>query len=80
MVPWTAKKAWGGPRRPAGGPRVSATANARTELGLQTRGAEKQRGRGFPDQGRTDGQRATKPLANSQAEEALPRCSRRALC
>lgn len=49
MVPWTAKKAWGGPRRPAGGPRVSATADARTELGLRTCGAEKQRGRGFPD-------------------------------
>lgn len=56
---------------PAGGPRVSATADTRTGRGAWTHGAEKQRGRGFPGQGHADGQRATKPSrADSRAEEA----------
>ena len=39
MVPWTAKKACGGLRQPAGGPKVPAMADTRTEAGAA---------RGFP--------------------------------
>ena len=51
MVPWTAKKACGGLRQPAGGPKVSAMADTRTEAGAaDTRGREAE-GTGLPRAG-----------------------------